>query len=37
VLKIVMEGAASLAFICGEPNEFAQKVSLLKGELADVH
>jgi chromosome segregation ATPase len=36
VLKIVAGIAASLAFVHGEADEFAQKVALLEAELADV-
>jgi hypothetical protein len=37
VLKTEMESTASLAFVCGEVDEFARKVALLEGELADMH
>jgi hypothetical protein len=37
VLKMEAEGAASLAFVCGGPDQFDRKVALLEGELADVH
>jgi hypothetical protein len=37
VLKTEMESTASLAFVCGEVDEFARKVALLEGELVDMH